>query len=255
MKVVWATDVHLDFLSRPQIRAWASTLEGDVLILTGDISNGKQIVEHLKLLDESFSGKLLFVLGNHDFYGASIEPVREEVRSIASDTLVYMHGNTVKLGETYFIGVDGFSDGLAGKPCASFQIRDRQQILDLRYHPNQMEVRRELGKADAELLKSRLEALPEDAKDIVVLTHIPPFPQAAWYQGKMSEERALPWFCCVQVGLVLGGFAFDNPDKKIRTFCGHTHGGGVYHHSENLTVYTGASEYGTPKLCGSIELI
>lgn len=249
----WATDVHFDFLSDTEIKEFLQSIEEDILIITGDLSTASRIEHHLDLIDETFKGRVIFVLGNHDFYHGAIDPVRELVESKSKDDLLYLHGKTIKIGSTYVVGVDAWADGILGKPSSDFDVNDHYRVQDLKFHPNQLLKRRELGRIDADILEAQLKALPEDAQDIVVLTHVPPFAQAAWHEGRMSDDYALPYFACAQTGFALGGYAFNNPDKKIRVYCGHTHGSGVYNHADNLVVYTGGSEYNKPSVCGRIE--
>ncbi len=49
----------------------------DGLFLTGDISTASQIEAHLQLFEDLYQSPVYFVLGNHDYYGGSIEAVRK----------------------------------------------------------------------------------------------------------------------------------------------------------------------------------
>src|SRR4051812_23762211 len=74
MRLAWATDVHLNFVSGPQIAAFAQALvagEPDAVVLSGDIAEAPTLREHLLAVEAVVQRPLYFVLGNHDYYGGS----------------------------------------------------------------------------------------------------------------------------------------------------------------------------------------
>src|SRR5215213_9460740 len=83
---------------------------------------------------------------------------------------------------------------------------------------------------------------------IILATHVPPFREACWHQGKISDGDWLPHFTCKAVGDVLLEIMKENPDHKLTVLCGHTHGGGEAQVLPNLKVLTGAARYGRPAL-------
>lgn len=98
-----------------------------------------------------------------------------------------------------------------------------------------------------------------DARELIVLTHVPPFPEACWYEGKQSSPDWLPWFTCVAVGDVLREHARAHPQTSITVLCGHTHGRGEYRAAENLLVRTGGwcpgqRSYGNPIVQETIDV-
>src|SRR3990167_506120 len=119
----WATDIHLDTLGNDPV---AITDFGKFLVkdaphgvfLTGDLSNAKNLVYHLSILEQACERPIYFVLGNHDFYGASIEAVRKTMRELTnmSQYLKYLPTTQyVALSPTTaLIGHDGWYDGLYG---------------------------------------------------------------------------------------------------------------------------------------------
>lgn len=84
------------------------------------------------------------------------------------------------------------------------------------------------------------------AHHVVVLTHVPPFAEAAWYRGAYSGPDWLPFFACKAAGEVLKASMENHPDKQMTVLCGHTHGGGESSILPNLVVYTGAARYSRP---------
>jgi len=113
---------------------------------------------------------------------------------------------------------------------------------------------RELGQESARHLAAQLELIPQELQTILILTHVPPWPQAAWHHGRQSEADALARFCWAQGGEVIDATAASRPEATITVLCGHTHSGGCWGH-ENVICHTGGSEYRKLHHNASIEVI
>ena len=81
---------------------------------------------------------------------------------------------------------------------------------------------------------------------VVFLTHVPPFREACWYDGRISNDEWLPHFTCKATGDAIREAAERHPERQIEVLCGHTHGAGTAEILPNLVVYTGGAEYGEP---------
>ena len=81
---------------------------------------------------------------------------------------------------------------------------------------------------------------------VIAVTHVPPFKEAAWYNGRHSDDNYLPHFACKAVGDVMRRIMEANPQSRLTVLCGHTHGSGEVRVMENLQVLTGGAEYGNP---------
>ena len=101
-----------------------------------------------------------------------------------------------------------------------------------------------------------LEVLPRCAQrsKINLLTHVPPFRQACWHEGRISDDQWAPHFTCHAVGQAILEFMADHPDKRLTVLCGHTHGHGETQPLSNLKVITGGAEYGRPEIARVLEL-
>ena len=102
MKLLWATDIHLDSTSneaRMQFVERINQSDVDAILITGDIATGTTIVDELDWLGGVLHAPCYFVLGNHDYYGASISRVRQEVA-----LWVRTHQQTVWLDEHNLFG-------------------------------------------------------------------------------------------------------------------------------------------------------
>ena len=87
-----------------------------------------------------------------------------------------------------------------------------------------------------------------DSDHVICLTHVPPFREVCWHEGKISDNMWLPHFSCKIVGEILKKHMSQFPEKKMTVLCGHTHSSGQAQILENLVVLTGAATYGEPAI-------
>ena len=97
-----------------------------------------------------------------------------------------------------------------------------------------------------------VEALAEYPK-IVMATHYPPFRDACWHEGSISNKEWLPWFTCKAMGDMLLASAEEHPDRQILVLCGHTHSQGKVDILPNLKIWTGGAQYGAPEIAHVFE--
>ena len=81
---------------------------------------------------------------------------------------------------------------------------------------------------------------------VIALTHVPPFVEAAWHEGRHSDDDWSPHFACKAVGNTLRHVMDAHPQSQLLVLCGHTHGCGEVQMAENLRVLTGHAEYSEP---------
>lgn len=254
MRATWLTDLHLSFLDVEGMKAFASAVkreEPEVLLVTGDTGEAENVQQFLELL--ALIAPVHAVLGNHDYYGSSIAALRE--RAAPTAWWLPAHAPVRLTDATVLVGVDGWGDGRAGDLESQVKLSDWQAIReldDLLWAPADVRCGRlrAIGEAEAAALEAQL-AKVGDAREVLVLTHVPPFPDACWYDGKRSDDAWLPWFTCVAVGEVLRAYAERHPERAITVLCGHTHGRGEYRAAANLLVRTGGwppkqKSYGNP---------
>ena len=279
MRVAWATDIHLDFLSDERVREFAGEMWGtgaDALIVSGDISNAVQLVHHLRLLVEGVPGRLFFVLGNHDFYGGSIVEVRAAVAAVCArkPRLCWLpDAGVVRLGEnTALVGVDGWGDARLGDANRTtvvlndfFKIADLAATLEpavlrmpgLLVHSDRGRLHaalRGLGDAEAARCRAVVGAALAEYPEVLVVTHVPPFKAACWHEGALSDDNWLPYFTCDAVGVALRELAEAHPRRRLTVLCGHTHGAGEAQITANLRVLTGGAEYRRPAVQRVLEV-
>ncbi len=255
MELKWLTDPHFDLLDIWQIQKFLKEIQPDTaLLITGDISNYRQIADHLRMLVNQIDSMLFWVAGNHDFYGCNqIEQARKYFTDLnkLSNRLVYLTTED----EPYWIqpgialvGVDSWADGQNGNfmlnPDA---IRDYDEIGDFKNTTPiaRKQILRIIGEEQTSRLLAKLEHC-ETAREVVIAVHVPPFREAHLYQGEISSDEFLPHFTCQSMGSMLVNYALNHPEQKITVLCGHTHHACTLNLFENLTVQVGGSTYGRP---------
>lgn len=265
MQLAWITDPHIEFLESRKHDAFYGRIKEDnpdYLLLTGDISTASTIERDLKTFERKLGIPILFVLGNHDFYGGSISNARKRVYKLSSESAFLYYLSKRGLFEitpgTCVIGHDGWGDGRYGVIYNSNVIlNDFQVIKDLRfliYKDMEISKLNSLGDFAAAHVRETLVRALERYQHVIVLTHVPPFEGACWHNGRISDKNWLPYFSCKAVGEALLAGMENKPDKQMTVLCGHTHSAGINKPQPNIIVKTGAAEYGVPQVPELIEL-
>ena len=260
MKLAWLTDIHLNFL-RPAARdaflGMLADTEADAFVITGDIGEADDVAEYLTAIAGRVNRPVYFVLGNHDFYRGSIAGVRKKVRSLCSVTpnLHWLSDvNVVPLiDDACLVGHDGWGDGRFGDYHGSdVVLNDFGLIEEFGGFEEAKEERlaklQALGDEAAAHFRAVLPAALERFRHVIVATHVPPFREACWHEGKVSDDNWLPFFSCKAVGDALVEVMAAAPGRTMTVLCGHTHGGGLAQMLPNLRVFTGGAKYGRPEV-------
>lgn len=252
--VAWATDIHLDWVDTSRrceffgaIRAAAP----DVLVLSGDIAEGANSPLYLEEMAREFQRPIYFVLGNHDFYGSSLARVRRQITALAAERplLCYLSAAGVMelTPQTAIIGHEGWGDARLGDYQNSrVFLNDFVAIQELAAVYRDRKAFRELlgalGDEAAQHVAVNLAEALKRYRQVLLVTHVPPFREAAWYNGSLSNDDWLPYFSCQAVGDVLRQVMRQHPQQQLLVLCGHTHGGGEAQILPNLRVLTGGAE-------------
>jgi Icc protein len=263
MRLGWLTDPHLNFVAPSGRAAFYDRLRNeklDALLLGGDIGEADSVAALLSELESALNLPVYFVLGNHDFYGGSIREVRDRVASQAAAS-PHLHwlpaaGVVPLTAKTALVGHDSWADGRVGDFFQSEVLLNDYVLID------------ELRVSDKRDLFARLKALGDEAagyldvqvrralrqfQHVLVLTHVPPFRESCWHEGRISDNDYLPHFVCAAVGERLAAIMRDHPQHHMTVLCGHTHGAGEARILDNLLVVTGGAEYGRPSLQRILE--
>lgn len=273
MKIAWATDIHLDFLQREGGRAlvqfaFAEPLASanvDAVIISGDISLSDMLEDHLRIIDETVKCPVYFVLGNHDFYGGDFESVRSMVDRVCSKSknLRYLTSeeNEIQISPGFsIVGHDGWYDAYYGRPfSAGLVMSDWLQIKDFSAHLHPIAggstidphgivgVAREASFNAAEAVLERARKAALNSKRVVIVTHVPPFPEVHAQGGKGNNDASIPWYTSKFMGEAITRVAEENPGVGFTVLCGHTHYKAKFLNGKNIECFVGGSEYGEPR--------
>ncbi|WP_169976766.1 metallophosphoesterase family protein [Tautonia rosea] len=256
MKLAWATDIHLNFVSEEETARFCETVArtgADRLLITGDIAESLDLGPFLGFMADRLGRPIDFVLGNHDFYGGRISEVRaamaETTRTIP--TLNWLpESGVINLGSgVALIGHDGWGDGRLGNFAGStIRLNDYRLIGELA-GLDQARLGQTLGLLGDEAAAHIRRTLPKALKQyemILVATHVPPFREACVFKGRIANDEWIPHFSCAAVGKVLAEIMADHPDQRVLVLCGHVHSSGMATIRPNLVVLTGSAEYRRP---------
>src|SRR5262249_54833064 len=149
------------------------------------------------------------------------------------------------------VGHDGWADARLGnyerslvmmndyrliEEFAGMSKQDRWPLLIAEAEAAAFHVRRVLPQA--------LERFPR----VALVTHVPPFREACWHQGRISDDEWLPHFSSHTMGDAILTVMRNYPQKNLTVLCGHTHGRGEARPAPNVLVLTGGAEYGAPEI-------
>ena len=264
MKLVWLTDIHLNFVQQNELDDFFEVLTAsapDSVLISGDIGEAPDVTWRLIDLKTRLSCPIYFVLGNHDFYRGNFVGVRSRIKNLCSSTpnLHYLStsGIIALTEQTGLLGHDGWGDARLGTPRNwRIALNDWELIEDLRLLSEERLLMKlnALGDEAAAHFRDVLPEAVERFSELIVVTHVPPFREACWHQGRISDDDWLPHFTCKAVGDVLFETMAAHPDRKMTVLCGHTHGGGEAQILPNLKVLTGEGAYGQPVVQRDLEI-
>ena len=257
-RIAWLTDIHMDFLSEPERSAFSDNLAAlspDAILLGGDISTARDLTVQLSRLHDATSATIHFVLGNHDYYHGSIGQLRREIVEYCRTrprlrylTSLDMESLSPHVG---LVGHDGWGDAREGNFAgSSVRLQDDALIAELigLGSADRRRLLEALGDEAADHVRRVLPVACDRYRDVILLTHVPPFRQAAWHEGRLSDDDWAPFFTCAAMGQAILEVMSQRPDCRLTVLCGHTHSAGTTQPLTNVQVLTGAAEYGHPAI-------
>ncbi len=173
MKLQILSDIHNEFSILP-----VPQTDADVVVLAGDIDVGSKAIEWAL----GFEKPVLYVLGNHEFYGGHYERVREQVLQAAEGTPIQVLENqAVTIGNVRFLGSTLWTNfELFGQPKSSMAIFMARMMMNdfrhIRTEPDERQLKPEdTLRFHQEAISFLEEALrqPFDGKTVVITHHAP----------------------------------------------------------------------------------
>jgi len=256
--IAWMTDIHLNFLSLEDVIAFMEGLarhSAEAFLISGDLTDGPNLKLALAMFNELVGKPIYFVCGNHDYYHSSIEQIRQQLADDlpAWPKLRWMNQETiVELSPTQaLLGHDGWADGGYGDFLNSpIILNDYLLIEELRQGNSRQRLHTlgQLGAESAAHIRQHLPLALARYEQVFVLTHVPPFAEAAIRHKQAHPELALPHFSNHALGQALLEEAEAHPRQQIIVLCGHTHEARDLLIRPNLRVIVGQAEYHHPGL-------
>jgi 3',5'-cyclic-AMP phosphodiesterase len=264
-RLVWLTDIHLDFLeSQTAVIDFLIDVRDhspDAVLIGGDIASAPSLVGYLEQIAEVVDRPTYFVLGNHDFYYGSIREMRDEVARLClrRPALRYLtvSGAMALSPQLCVIGHDGWADARTGDYERSTVMMNDYQLIDELAKLNKLDRRdllQSLGNAAAQHIREVLPGAMDLFQQTILLTHIPPLREACWYNGETSDDEWAPHFTCVAMGAAILEIAREFPQNQLTVLCGHTHSPGRCQPLANVEIRTAGATYGQSAIAEVLEL-
>lgn len=190
MKIQILSDLHNEFLRNGKfdpLHKWSGRLpdtNADIIILAGDIDTGAHGAEWAINESERLSKKIIYVLGNHEYYGCEFNHLRDEIQKLCNGTLVSCldYGDCIVdnvrfLGATLWTDYNAFSDTLKEQVMQSIEnvLADHRKIRFISGGSyNKFKPHHALTQHNIELnwLKKKLSE-PFNGKTVIVTHHGP----------------------------------------------------------------------------------
>lgn len=263
MRVVWLTDIHLNFADAQRQRSFrqqVASARPDAILLSGDVAEADDVVDYLAQMAEWWQVPIYFVLGNHDFYFGSIVDVRRRVAELCArePRLRYLSTSepielTPRIG---LLGHDGWADGRVGDyERSTVMMNDYTLIAELAGvgKRERWPLLKALAADAAEHLRRVLPAALSTYPEVILVTHVPPLREACWHEGQISDDEWAPHFVSLTVGEAILDIMHSHPAHKLTVLCGHTHGSGECQPLPNVQILTGGAIYGVPGVVRTFE--
>ena len=138
MKIRLLSDLHTEFRLPYKTHEMSEYRGEDVLVLAGDIASGStntmDVIKHF--LDQGFP-KVIYVPGNHEYYGTTIEDFNTKMFEKCADTpgAYYLNQNNITFDGVLFIGATlwtNFSDNPIVQSVCGRAINDFRQIKNFK---------------------------------------------------------------------------------------------------------------------------
>lgn len=278
MRLAWLTDIHLDHLWPRREKKLSTEIptevtnffkeikkgKYDAILISGDIALAGHFGISNYFLDSEFCIKYLheltgtpvyFVLGNHDYYFGSVATVRSKMRTLNKNpkTRWLTDGYVVEVTpDVAIMGHDGWYDLRNGYIASSIVMSEFEYVKEFEGYRLDFDIaKKQCQKLADEAARYFNIAIPivfETYKTVIVLTHVPPFPEVCRYRGLDPSDTHLPFYSSQSIGNSLTSVAQQFKDNNIIVLSGHTHGAADKQILPNLRSLVGGARYGHPTI-------
>jgi Icc-related predicted phosphoesterase len=218
------SDLHLDKYCAAQTFPWIG--KGDVLILAGDILRVKHLKKngylknvYLRFLIDCSKNfkKVLYVLGNHEFWGYNYESTFKTIREYLPDNFQLLNNDIIKIEDYNFIGFSFWTNFRNSNPIemidAESYMNDYRRIrIGSNYRKLRAQDTLNFHNESREYLLQQLEVIKDN---VFVISHHSPSYQSVSENFKNANCNSA--YCSDYDGLIL-----NHPQIKYWIH-GHTH--------------------------------
>lgn len=264
-RMAWLTDLHFERVGSGKKRNFLNQLRKsrfEAAVITGDIGCAASLPGELTTLAETCAPRpVYFVLGNHDYYGSSFSAVERAVAVVCAEYPNLHHldrEGIVPLSRAVaLIGHGGWADLQAGYGERTvIHSPDSEHIADFqgREPKEATEKMRSRARASAAHFRRTLPQALGRFRHVWIATHVPPFHQALFHDGKPCGPLHAPHFGNLTAGRAIVGIARQFYNRRIGVLCGHTHHPATCVIPGGITVRVGGAQRGSPKIEATLEL-
>lgn len=177
MRIHILSDLHLEFAPFEM-----NDVGAEVIALAGDVHTGKNGIKWI--LKTIVDRPVIYVLGNHEFYGQKIPKLISEIKEIAQGTNVHvLENDSIEIGNVVFLGATLWTDfRLNGDPILA-EMTAQTGMTDfrrIRVTPSYRRFRpadaRRIHAHSFEWLAQKIDQ--SRGREIVVVTHHAPSPKS-----------------------------------------------------------------------------
>lgn len=216
MKIRLLSDLHTEFRLPYKTAEFAEYRGEDVLVLAGDIASGSSnVMDVIKFFKAQGFPQIVYVPGNHEYYGTSIEDFGTKMRAKCADIegVHFLNVDSVDINGVQFIGSTLWTN-FRDNPLAQIQAQNR--IADFKYVNGFSTQRAKLMYSVACDFISR-ETFKHQGKHCVVVTHFLPTDSciADRYRDPRFDDLN-PYFANDLESMI-------KPFKNVTWLFGHTH--------------------------------
>ena len=122
MRLWILSDLHLELTRGWDLPGPSERPDFDVLVIAGDLTT--RMERGVRWILDRVTSKVLYISGNHEFYGTDLDITVEKARALAAGTNLHvMQNDSVRIGDVGFIGATFWTDfDLFGDPEYAMQV-------------------------------------------------------------------------------------------------------------------------------------
>lgn len=139
MIIKYFSDIHLEFHDAHNQAYFLDDLFKDdlpnIFVVSGDLSVPSDIIQWLDYIDKMVDVPVLFVPGNHEYYGSQKVVKDEEFKNLNLDHVKILNGDTFKHMDVVFAGATGWWDDPMNNSHL-YALNDFNRIYDIKQHMN-----------------------------------------------------------------------------------------------------------------------